>query len=610
MAKLLLNYVVLFVLALSPICAQAAEKFSTGSIDFEVSDRITDFQLDRNGRPERKEGRVPDRSLFSWIPSGENHNHTESHCASDEIKRIFQSQPGNVDRQADLLQRWFNRCNTQIGDGQDGMQPLYKALTLYYPMVANKAIKSLKLEMPRGDILRGFIAMKRSSKPRPLVIVKCGIYCNADPIRSQFLFFMHLFDESPFHVITLANVSGSEYEFENASVALGGFHEGRQLYELAAAVQHPNSPYRSRISSVHVMGISLGGHGALFSALYASNNRVNFLNKRVIDSVLAYCPVVNLERSMDRLFSEGAIANLVENYTRRTLIRLSMNIPILREFFRHDYRHRSELKNAISRGATHFYSEWTRDESWPLSPLKNKKINSVDEFFELNNFNRYYQQIRVPTLVLAAQNDRFVRTNENTGLLAAQMKRSKNPNIKSLVMAYGDHCAFSEANGWRNMSILKREFILSHSPKFRSKRRVYRVPVESEFKNLNWLNRLRLSPSEPIMSYNFKFKVNRPSLRVELAVFDQYRHIDRDEDKPRCSQYKPHLADQKDCFRRYSADIPIAKFEKFGFRTPKSRLEASIFTRFANTRFSVLNKEARDVKHTSDFPAYLEFEGY
>ena len=421
---------------------------------------------------------------------------------------------------------------------------------------------------------------------------------------------MHLFDESPFHVVTLANVSGSEYEFENASVALGGFHEGKQLYEVAAALQHPQSPYRSKISSVHVMGISLGGHGALFSSLYASQNRVSYLNKRVIDSVLAYCPVVNLEKSMDRLFSQGTIASLVENYTRRTLLRLSVNIPILGEFFRHDYEDRSELKRAIALGASHFYSDWTQAEPWPLSPLKNTRVDSLEKFFSVNNFNRYYGMIRVPTLVLAAQNDRFVRTSENTGLLAAHMKNNKNPSIKTLIMGQGDHCAFSEANGWRNMSILKREFILAHSPEFMRNRRVYRVPIESEFRNLNWLKRLRLSKSTPIMSYNFKFRVNRSNLKLELAVFDQYRHIDGDQEGPRCSQFKPHIADKRDCFRTYSAEIPIAKLQQFGFRTPKSRLEASIFTRFANTRFSVLNNANKDLKHTSDFPAFIEFESF
>ena len=98
----------------------------------------------------------------------------------------------------------------------------------------------------------------------------------------------------------LANVSGTDYLKDNGVVAVGGFDEGDQIMQVAEIVKDSNAKLSQYISDIHVLGFSLGGNGALFSSLYNS-----FSEDRPISSVAAICPVVNLQPTMESVFSKS-----------------------------------------------------------------------------------------------------------------------------------------------------------------------------------------------------------------------------------------------------------------------------------------------------------------
>src|SRR5690606_24972327 len=117
-------------------------------------------------------------------------------------------------------------------------------------------------------------------------------------------FFMHLFEESPFHILYLANVTGTEYMKDNHSVALGGMDEGRQIIKLVEML-NKDPKYKDLIEDIHVVGVSLGSHGVLYSSLYNSFDNSDYK----IKSAVALCPVVNLEPTIKSVF-QVSIAGL------------------------------------------------------------------------------------------------------------------------------------------------------------------------------------------------------------------------------------------------------------------------------------------------------------
>ncbi len=585
-----------------------AMSFESSGVRFTISDSIEVSKINKSGElvsiePERQNS----KTLFSWTPKGYNENYTERYCSSENLRALFRRAKGDTRKQANTVQRWFNDCNDQVGKGnRTGFGPLVDAATLYYPMHMNREIRSVAIELPSGNIIRGFIALKPGSKPRPIIIGKCGIYCNPVQSRGHFGFFMHLFDESPFHVLTLANVTSTQFEFENSAVALGGFHGGRQFYEIAKALKNSNSNLARKISSVHVMGYSLGGHSALYSSLYSSMNLLAD-GTSAIDSVLAICPVVNLRNSMERMFSQDTIGNLFSGWTKKNIKKIVSRIPIMGAIFNEKTKENSEVLDQISRGSTAYYSMWTDYEPWPLAPFTGLTMDeNVDKFYQVNNFIKYYRNIQIPTTILSSTNDRIIRYSDNTLPLRVEQKKNDNKHVNSIVMGQGDHCAYAEASGWRNMSILLREYFLSHSPEFQKSYKVKSVRVKEAFKNLNWFSRYRIHKDELVMGYKFRSYVNDEHLRVQIRIYNPYGGNNRD-DGEECWRYKPHLANKNSCFRRVSAKVPLSKF---GFKTPKNKYESNQITRFANTNFDVYTSGGKNIKYTKGFPKKVVFRDY
>ncbi|MBS1969818.1 MAG: hypothetical protein JSU04_05900 [Bdellovibrionales bacterium] len=530
---------------------------------------------------------------FPWDPTGANNFPTSPECSQDALRSLIWKSNKTCD-QGKAVNAWVNRCSDEISSplSRHSFVPLIKYATVDYNFLDNPYIQAVKATLPDGRMLTGFVAMKPGNTPRPFIIAKCGVLCNATQSTTHRAFMMHLFDESPFHVLTLANITGSDFQMQNKAFSVGGFDEGRQLYQIAQLVRSPDSPIASRISSVHVVGASLGGSGALYSGLYSSLN--DYPPQQSIQSVTAVCPVVVVENSAKRLYAAKPISTVATFETLNRLKSLFGFVPVLGKVLP-DGWHRlkgDKLYEKVSEAIYEYYRDWTAKKPWDLQPFKGTKITSQKQFWQVNDFRNYISDVKVPTLTIAAENDDLVRVDANTKLLTDALKKSPNDSIDTVFFKQGNHCAFGVANGWGNYSMLLREYILTHSPEAKDhwKPNTVRLPEL----------RIPMADHERIVETVWRAREGDDNMYLKVKIFSP-RMIG---DAATCPLDRVFKNDPR-CYRDLKVAVPIRSLPLEMREAPVGKYEVTSMTRFANTRFSLLDENGELVTATNRSPAFV-----
>jgi len=534
------------------------------------------------------------KTWFPWDPRGTNNYPLSVDCRQESLRDRIWDHP-SVGAQALALNDWAVRCKDQIARGflRRSYFPLIRFTSMSYDFASNPNIHHVRATLADGRKLEGFIAMKPDSQPRPFIITKCGIYCNAKETVMHRSFMMHLYDESPFHVLSLANISGSDFQKENKAVSVGGFDEGRQIYQIAQLLRSPDSPVAEKISSIHVVGASLGGSGALYSGLYSSLNDPP--DYKTIQSVAAICPVVVLENSIKSLFSRRFLSRLISFEVLREIREVFRFVPIFGNYFPGDKRRMrgQEVYENLTSAIFNYYQDWTTETPWDLKPFAGLTIDTLDQFWDVNDFRNYYQQTTVPTLTIAAANDEIVKTDGNSKLLAKVSAKAPNPSVSSVFLPLGNHCAFGISNGWANYSTILREYILSHTPEGE----VHWQKTVKKIPNANWGFRSH----EKIVDTSFEALRNSDQLELTLKIFSPYGAIK----KLLCAKKNIYKAPSS-CYRWMSFNIDLRSLPLDSFKVPETKYEVTSLTRLANTRLSVLDENGELVVGTNHTPRLVK----
>lgn len=534
------------------------------------------------------------KTWFPWDPRGTNNFPMADECRQESIRdRVWDNK--SVSSQGLALNDWADKCSDQIARGilRRSYLPLIRFATMNYDFLENPNIHHVKATLSDGRILDGFIAMKSGNVRRPFIIAKCGMFCNAEQSVTQRAFMMNLYDESPFHVLTLANNTGSDFQINNGAMSIGGFDEGRQLYRIAQLVRSEDSPIHDQISSVHVLGASLGGAGALYSGLYSSLNDPP--EQKNIQSVAAICPVVVLENSIKGLYSTKPISTFASFETLHQIRDVFSFVPVIGNYFPLNVRRMRgrQIYENLTSAIFNYYQDWTEETPWDLKPFEGVRIDTLDQFWGLNDFRAYAAQTTVPTLTISSDNDELVRTKVNARLLAASLEKAPNPNVSSVFLPLGNHCAFGLANGWANYSMILREYILSHAPEADLHWRKSLVDLQ--------IQDLGLQGKERIVDTTWEAFANSGQMELRIRIFSPYgglRYLT-------CADQNP-LKARPGCYRQVRSMVPLASLPiEFYTTPPQSKYDVTSLTRFANTRWSVLDEQGELVVNSKRKPRYV-----
>lgn len=410
-------------------------------------------------------------TVLSWTPQGKIQTMSTA-CNPDVWQSRMQDSriSSSIQLQGALVQKYFQDCRSELETGKNSfLRNATEMMTMKLQSHEHPFMRRVVLALPGGVKLKGLLALKGDNKRRPLVVIRAGIFSNVEDFKPERAWMMMLFEQAPFNVLLVENMTSSDFVMNNHGFAFGGYDEGIQNIHIARILQDPMQPLAQIVESVHLFGISLGGHGVLYASLL---NKFNSPKSRpLIQSFTALCPVVDLQKSMEGLVAGGAKSAFVDYWGRQRLKGLDKKIPSLVT-----YDSFSFLSKAISEVAKIYQGGLSYNSSVQLPP----GVKDGRNFWELNNFWHTYKDVQQPVLIYATSQDPAVPFSYNSQRLRDKTIDYSSKNIRVVELPQGIHCTLPVAYDWHAISSLLQSYVLSHSPKFRMIERKMMVDLLDE----------------------------------------------------------------------------------------------------------------------------------
>jgi hypothetical protein len=379
---------------------------------------------------------------------------TSQACRSDQWLEK-NTQRHSFQEVADSIENYVQKCSSNVETGwTDMLSNAYLAMMLKLEPKNHPYGRFVVFHMPGGVRLKGFLGLKGDNKKRPLVILRLGIFSSVTQFLPERFLFMQLFEQSPFNMLILESDSSKEFIRRNKTLALGGFDEGVQNFQVAKKLQSPDEPLSRIIQDVHLTGISMGGHGVLFASLLSSldQEQVKPAHAPVIQTAMAFCPLIAYRETINA-HTEHPLEAAIFNWWIHD--RLHSVRDVLPEIQDHDF-----LRSLMAYMEADYKGPKTLDWLVPLpAPLREHK---ADYWFG-NNFWPYYKNVKTPVLIFATEKDPIVPYALNSEKIYDHEMDLGKSMVKVIPLHQGWHCTLPAAYQWKPMTTLIQSYILQQS---------------------------------------------------------------------------------------------------------------------------------------------------
>lgn len=390
------------------------------------------------------------QDLLSWNPSGKPVFYTPACLPTLWAEKLYKKK---VSEQGRIINEYLKKCQTEVETGvQKAWIHTLKIMSVKLEIQDHPLIHRVVFQLPNGDRVKGRLALKGDLKKRPLVIFRLGVFANAEEFKPERFIFMMLFEQTPFNVLILENNSGPDALFYNKRKSFGGFDEGLQNTWIARQLTDPKEPLSQIISSIHLVGMSLGGHGVFYSSLLNEFNS-NSKGEKLFSSFLGFCPVVHLQNSLEQLMQDNLMGMIVEFWSRFRLQTLRKQDPKLNEWdFANWLKFKPHfLRNVVDTIARDFRLEDLKKLNVKLPPQQRK----TNTYWDLENFWPAYDQVKSPVMIWATEHDSLTPLNSNSQTLHEK-------NISLVKFAQGFHCTLPVGYDWSALSSFLTAYILAN----------------------------------------------------------------------------------------------------------------------------------------------------
>lgn len=533
-----------------------------------------------------------------WVPTGGHLSPVSPECEPLRLREELRTQSDWGPR----LKDYYDRCQTQLSIGNSkGLLALFEAEQIKYNVFDNPNAHSIRLRFSNNESIVGLLALKDDNRKRPLIVIKCGIFCNGDSSSTIMNIMAHLYDEGPFHVLFLASQTGVDVIRKNERLNFGGFYEGKEMMAVGHWLRY-ESPIRDEIGSLHLMGISLGGHASLFASLYNDHNL--FDGKRLFNSALAYCPAINLGPTVHKVFTPSPIGLIFSLWTWNSLLKTSSHVPDIRRILssltrRPNYE---EYPFLISQLTLEFLSRKSPEDF--LAPFNHSSFNfDTDEYWELNNFENHSQLVKTPTLVWSSKNDTIIPYSLNARALAEAHPLGGPSPLQTINLDYGDHCAQSISYGWKSISHTLQGFFLNHTD-----------PSD----DVNWSRTLRFNAPEPRLERHeqhiqqtWKALPNRNTVELTYTTWARFKPYECGGARGSIIRRRPRnmrpFTSEPICHNYYTYNISYSDLPIRIQRPPGTKAEAQRLTRKLNANIELLAEDGNPITGRSASPHFARF---
>jgi hypothetical protein len=396
--------------------------------------------------------------ILGWTPTGEGQALTDKCSTSVWAARLQDPRvAASAQFQGGLVQKYLQECGSQLQTEDLGeMVNVRRYLTMRYNAYEHPFLRRVVINLPGNVKLKGLIALKGDSKRRPLVIFRSGIFSSIEDFRPERAWMMMLFEQSPFNVLLLENLTSADFIANNNQFSFGGYDEGIQNILIAQMLRNPTEPLSRVVDSIHIMGMSLGGPGVLFSSLLNKYNSP--AGAPLIQSFLALCPVVNLKETMESLTNSGTRSAFIDLWGRRRLRGIEEKLPGVVQYDSFKFIHK-----AVSEVVRTYHGGLSYINSVKLPP----GMKDSEDFWGLNNFWPYYKDVSEPVMIWATDHDFMVPYAINAQKIVNKVMKIDSRNIRVVEFPEGYHCTLPVAYDWKLSSSMFQSYVLSHSPHFK-----------------------------------------------------------------------------------------------------------------------------------------------
>lgn len=443
------------------------------------------------------------------------------------------------------LKNYFVRCESRLtNESGIGLPGLLKFSNYQYRFLSQPQVNRVRIPLPDGTEIPAIFALRNDPRPRPLVVYKCGVFCSAGESASMKSYLMALFDQSPFNVLLLGNQTGMDYIVANKRVSLAGWSEGHEVLEVGRWL-HEEWEYRGRISSLHLMGVSLGGSAAVHASVY--NDQVSLRDgRRIFSSVAAICGVVDLQPTLRRLFNNPLVG------------------PVFTILARDHLKDAGKYVSDVPDLLTKWKIPWFGFEMpgflahVAATSIERRGIADMtgDDFFAANNFWNLKPRVKTPLMVWASKDDIIVNNKVNSGVMSKDLGIRESGSVGVVNLRYGNHCAFNSVYGAQTTAMVLRSFVLAHSPEF--------LTEYQNLQEMTWdFGSLILNNGDRHTRQIWKFQNGNEYVQVSFRSEKSQRVF----------------------------PVAVSDLQKLGARVPQSEAEAQALSREFNTKVQFYNPE-------------------
>ncbi|MNL33361.1 hypothetical protein D3C87_1552680 [compost metagenome] len=107
-------------------------------------------------------------------------------------------------------------------------------------------------------------------------------------------------------------------------------------------------------------------------------------------------------------------------------------------------------------------------------------MKDSSDFWGVNDFWKYYRDVKQPVLILATDKDPAVPFEVNSGRIQNKSLKVDSKNIRVVNLPEGYHCTLPISYDWKALSTILQSYVLSHSPGFKLQQKSLVMNLDDE----------------------------------------------------------------------------------------------------------------------------------
>lgn len=332
-----------------------------------------------------------------------------------------------------------------------GLNGLMKALYVEFDVSDTQHFRKLWFK-PKADLkFRGLLGIHDFKTPRPLIILRMGIHGNVDELIAERFLVKAIYDDLDANILILESLTSHAFLSHNKNISFGGIDEGLQTY---IAIKEIEKSYLQKlIKTTHLLAISMGAHGTFVTAM------LDQMNGQKIKSVVDFCPLINLESTLERGMESNFKNAAVSIWNVRRLRAVFEHYPEnkkIQEWWKALFDFKPHftmgLMEILGSERRHPLISPTEMESlipkmkWPKG-FKEHLENSKS-FYDMNNYWSYYQGVKTPIMIYTTPNDPLVINEINSEKIFSGEQPGDFTSLKYQRLERGVHCGLPSVYQW------------------------------------------------------------------------------------------------------------------------------------------------------------------